>query len=125
MLEEIGGKSEDILKNSVDLLRRLMQNYEEVGREIVALIGTYGLYRAALTAATYHTTLFRRTQVALIATSKKLFAAMAANPYTAIAAAVAAVGYGIYKVVGSESDFEKITKAVVKAVSDFNGTMAS
>lgn len=125
MFAEIGGKSEGILKNSIDLLRRLMQNYEEVGREIVALIGTYGLYRAALTAATYHTTLFRRAQVALIATSKKLFAAMAANPYTAIAAAVAAVGYGIYKVVSYESDFEKITKAVDKAVSDFNATMAS
>ncbi len=125
MFAEIGEKGEGILKNSIDLLRRLMQNYEEVGREIVALIGTYGLYRAALTAATYHTTLFRRAQVALIATSKKLFAAMAANPYTAIAAAVAAVGYGIYKVVTYESDFEKITKAVDKAVSDFNATMAS
>lgn len=125
MFAEIGEKGEGILKNSIDLLRRLMQNYEEVGREIVALIGTYGLYRAALTAATYHTTLFRRAQVALIATSKKLFAAMAANPYTAIAAAVAAVGYGIYKVVSYESDFEKITKAVDKAVSDFNATMAS
>lgn len=125
MFAEIGEKGEGILKNSVDLLRRLMQNYKEVGREIVALIGTYGLYRAALTAATYHSTLFRRAQVALIATSKKLFAAMAANPYTAIAAAVAAVGYGIYKVVTYESDFEKITKAVDKAVSDFNATMAS
>lgn len=125
MFAEIGEKGEGILKNSIDLLRRLMQNYEEVGREIVALVGTYGLYRIALTAATYHTTLFRRAQVALIATSKKLFAAMAANPYTAIAAAVAAVGYGIYKVVSYESDFEKITKAVDKAVSDFNATMAS
>ena len=125
MFAEIGGKNERVLKGMVDWVRRLIQNYDDVGREIVALIGTYGLYRAALTAATYHTTLFRRAQVALIATSKKLFAAMAANPYTAIAAAVAAVGYGIYKVVTYESDFEKITKAVDKAVSDFNATMAS
>ena len=125
MFAEIGGKNETFLKNSVDLLRRLIQNYEDVGREIVALIATYGLYRIALTAATYHTTLFQRAQVALIATSKKLFAAMAANPYTAIAAAVAAAGYGIYKIVTYESDLEKITKAVDKAVSDFNATMSS
>ena len=125
MFAEIGGKNERFLKNSVDLVRRLIQNYDEVGREIVALVATYGLYRIALTAATYHTTLFQRAQVALIATSKKLFAAMAANPYTAIAAAVAAVGYGIYKIVTYESDLEKVTKAVDKAVSDFNATMSS
>lgn len=125
MFAEIGGKNETFLKNSVDLVRRLIQNYDEVGREIVALVATYGLYRIALTAATYHTTLFQRAQVALIATSKKLFAAMAANPYTAIAAAVAAVGYGIYKIVTYESDLEKVTKAVDKAVSDFNATMSS
>lgn len=125
MFAEIGGKNETFLKNSVDLVRRLIQNYDEVGREIVALVATYGLYRIALTAATYHTTLFQRAQVALIATSKKLFAVMAANPYTAIAAAVAAVGYGIYKIVTYESDLEKVTKAVDKAVSDFNATMSS
>ena len=125
MFAEIGGKNETFLKNSVDLVRRLIQNYDEVGHEIVALVATYGLYRIALTAATYHTTLFQRAQVALIATSKKLFAAMAANPYTAIAAAVAAVGYGIYKIVTYESDLEKVTKAVDKAVSDFNATMSS
>ena len=125
MFAEIGGKNERVLKGMVDWVRRLIQNYDEVGREIVALVATYGLYRIALTAATYHTTLFQRAQVALIATSKKLFAAMAANPYTAIAAAVAAVGYGIYKIVTYESDLEKVTKAVDKAVSDFNATMSS
>ena len=125
MFAEIGGKSEGVLKNSVDLLRRLMQNYEEVGREIVALVGTYGLYRVALTTAMYHTTMLARAQITLTSVFKKASAALAANPYAAIAAGIAAVGYSIYKIVSYESGFDKVTKAVNRTVSEFNATKAS
>lgn len=125
MFAEIGGKSEGILKNSVDLLRRLMQNYEEVGREIVALIGTYGLYRVALTAATYHTTLLARAQITLAAASRKMTAAIAANPYALIAAAVAAVGYAVYRLAVHQTKFEKLMKSVNETVAEFSSTVAS
>lgn len=125
MFAEIGGKSEGILKNSIDLLRRLMQNYEEVGREIVALIGTYGLYRVALTAATYHTTLLARAQITLAAASRKMTAAIAANPYALIAAAVAAVGYAVYRLAVHQTKFEKLMKSVNETVAEFSSTVAS
>lgn len=125
MFAEIGGKSEGILKNSIDLLRRLMQNYEEVGREIVALIGTYGLYRVALTAATYHTTLLARAQITLAAASRKMTAAIASNPYALIAAAVAAVGYAVYRLAVHQTKFEKLMKSVNETVAEFSSTVAS
>ena len=125
MFAEIGGKSEGILKNSIDLLRRLMQNYEEVGREIVALVGTYGLYRVALTAATYHTTLLARAQITLAAASRKMTAAIAANPYALIAAAVAAVGYAVYRLAVHQTKFEKLMKSVNETVAEFSSTVAS
>lgn len=125
MFAEIGGKNERVLKGMVDWVRRLIQNYDDVGREIVALIATYGLYRVALTTAMYHTTMLARAQITLTSVFKKASTALAANPYAAIAAGIAAVGYSIYKIVSYESDFDKVTKAVNRTVSEFNATMAS
>ena len=125
MFAEIGGKGEKMLKNAVDGIKSLIQNYEDVGREIVALITTYGLYRVALTTAMYHTTMLARAQITLTSVFRKASAALAANPYAAIAAGIAAVGYSIYKIVSYESDFDKVTKAVNRTVSEFNATMAS
>lgn len=125
MFAEIGGKNERVLKGMVDWVRRLIQNYDDVGREIVALIATYGLYRVALTTAMYHTTMLARAQITLTSVFKKASAALAANPYAAIAAGIAAVGYSIYKIVSYESGFDKVTKAVNRTVSEFNATMAS
>lgn len=119
MFAEIGGKNETFLKNSVDLVRRLIENYENVGREIVALIGTYGLYRAALYIATYNTTLLARANVSLLSTLKKVTAALLSNPYALIAAAIASVGYAIYKVVTYESDFEKMMNSVKDVYNEF------
>lgn len=125
MFAEIGGKNEKVLKGMVDWVRRLIQNYDDVGREIVALIATYGLYRVALTTAMYHTTMLARAQITLTSVFRKASAALAANPYAAIAAGITAVGYSIYKIVSYESDFDKVTKAVNRTVSEFNATMAS
>lgn len=119
MFAEIGGKNERFLKNSVDLVRRLIENYENVGREIVALIGTYGLYRAALYVATYNTTLLARANVSLLSTLKKVTAALLSNPYALIAAAITSVGYAIYKVVTYESDFEKMMNSVKDVYNEF------
>ena len=119
MFAEIGGKNERFLKNSVDLVRRLIENYENVGREIIALIGTYGLYRAALYVATYNTTLLARANVSLLSTLKKVTAALLSNPYALIAAAIASVGYAIYKVVTYESDFEKMMNSVKDVYNEF------
>lgn len=51
----------------------------------------------------------------LVKTTRKLYATMMAHPYALIAAAVVALGYGIYKLVTYQSEEEKMTKAVEDA----------
>lgn len=51
----------------------------------------------------------------LVKTTRKLYTTMMAHPYALIAAAVVALGYGIYKLVTYQSEEEKMTKAVEDA----------
>lgn len=50
---------------------------------------------------------------------------MLANPYVAMAAAVAALGYGIYKLATYESDFEKAHKKVAATFNEATGKAAA
>ncbi len=58
------------------------------------------------------TTFLTVAKEGLIKTTKKLYATMMAHPYALIAAAVVALGYGIYKLVTYQSEEEKMAKAV-------------
>lgn len=51
----------------------------------------------------------------LVKTTKKLYATMMAHPYALIAAAVVALGYGIYKLVTYQSDYEKALESANNA----------
>lgn len=51
----------------------------------------------------------------LVKTTKKLYATMMAHPYALIAAAVVALGYGIYKLITYQSEEEKRANAVSEA----------
>jgi hypothetical protein len=48
MMNKIGKSSQGTISEGLKLATTLVENYEKVGREIVALIGTYGVYKAAL-----------------------------------------------------------------------------
>ncbi len=48
MLNEMGQANEGILYGSIDFVKKLVENYEEVLAVLKALIATYGAYRAAI-----------------------------------------------------------------------------
>lgn len=48
MFDEIGSSNNSLLKGGVDVVRKLAENYEKVGRTLVVLVSAYGGYRAAL-----------------------------------------------------------------------------
>lgn len=52
MFNSIGEQSEGIINGTVAGIQKLVENYEKVGKVLVALIGTYGVYRTAVMAAT-------------------------------------------------------------------------
>ena len=48
MFNEIGRQSEGIIDESLDSVAYLVENYEQVGRVLLGLVGTYGTYISAL-----------------------------------------------------------------------------
>lgn len=98
MLNDIGKQSEGIISGSISVVASLVEHYEQVGRVLVGLIATYGVYRTALIA---NIALTKSDGVAkLISTNAtRAYAAaqallnktMLANPYVLAATALAGV----------------------------------
>lgn len=61
----------------------------------------------------------------LIGVVRTLYATISAHPYALAAAAVAALGYGIYKLVTYETEAEKAQKRLNQAFSDSEGAIAA
>lgn len=121
MLNDIGKTNEGIINDALSSVSYLIENYEKVGKILIELVGTYGAYRTALITISaienlrYQSTLAHMaglTKMQAIITVLKtktdaLNVAMAKNPYVAVAAAVAALGLGIYKLVTYQTEAEK------------------
>ena len=52
MFNSIGQQSESIINNSLSVVSYLIEHYEEVGRVLVGLISTYGVYKTAVMVVT-------------------------------------------------------------------------
>jgi len=88
LFNTIGQNSEGIIYNSINTVNLLVANYEKVGKLILGLVATYGIYRTALIVNTIATQTFAATQLQLGVvlariqkTWRALNATMAANPY--------------------------------------------
>lgn len=121
MLNDIGKANEGIINDALSSVSYLIENYEKVGKILIELVGTYGAYRTALITISaienlrYQATLAHMaglTKMQAVITVLKtktdaLNVAMAKNPYVAVAAAIAALGLGIYKLVTYQTEAEK------------------
>lgn len=124
MNAEIGTKGDKILKGAVDVTSSLMANYEQVGRVLIALAGTYGTYRAALIAATTaekfmsgaYATKIRMLRAVAVA-QKALNVVMSANPYVLVATAVVGLSSALWAL-------RDRTTAAEKAQKRFNDALA-
>ncbi len=137
MMSEIGEANDGVLKDGVGLLRDMMDNYEEVGKRILELVAVYGTYRVALVVANQVKAIHIAQTAAMAAGTAKLTAtqilaekaqtalnrSVLANPYVMAAAAVAALGYGIYKWTTYQTDAikvqERANEAHEKAISEY------
>lgn len=151
MFNEMGQQSEGVINTALSGVSYLVENYQEVGRQIGALVTAYGAYKAALITLTAiqrvnmavlrqaalkkqsaaaqgialsnaealaaaRTKLLALAQQGLVKAIKGVTAALASNPYTLAALAVAALTVGIYELATAESEVEKRTKAMNDAV---------
>lgn len=141
MFNEIGKASEGTISKAIGMASSLVENYEKVGRIIGGIVVAYGSYKAALVSIntykkaaialeTAHAVAQRATAVSgkqlttatvlLAKAQKALNASMLANPYVLAAAAVAALGVGIYKLVTAKSKEEKAFDSVNKQLKQYS-----
>ena len=135
MFNEIGKQNEGIINEALSGISYLVENYESVGKSIVEMAAAYGSYKAILITITglqkAYSIVLQQSIVeknlaaaagitlsnaeALAASRTKLLQTaqaalnktMLANPYVLAAAAVTALGYGIYKLITYQTEFEK------------------
>ena len=117
---EIGQSSEGVIMSAIQGATSLIENYETVGKVLVGLVTTYGVYRTALMLATAATSKHTIAEIALtnarvLARKAQLLlnAAMTTNPYVAIATVIT----GLVATMWALSDS---TSAAEKAQSRFN-----
>lgn len=167
MLNDIGKANEGIINDALSGVSYLIGNYETVGKTLLEIVGTYGAYKAALITITalqkvYSAVLAQSAlnqslaaasgitlsnAEALAATRTKLLQVaqaalnktLLANPYVAVAAAVAALGLGIYKLVtyqteagkaqerlnAAEKESEKAALSEQRELAKLNGELSS
>ena len=118
MLNDFGESSQGIISGAIDGATYLVKNYERIGRTLLSLVGTYGVYKVAVMAVTAienarKAGLFALTlaehghKIALLATEKAqklLNATMLKNPYVLVATAIAGV---VTALIAMESETER------------------
>lgn len=105
MFNEIGNRSEGIINNSLSGVSYLIEHYEQVGRVLIGLVATYGVYKTAVMAVTAMQAL-QAVGIGTLTTAetihygwlvlvekaqKMLNATMLANPYVLVATLIAGV----------------------------------
>ena len=120
MFAEIGGKNETFLKNSVDLVRRLIQNYENIGREIGILIKVFGALRVAMELHAVFISGTSKAMEKMISVTRSLWSILAKNPLTAIAGGLAIVASTIFAIANRKTDLERMKDVVDDTLNAFN-----
>ena len=146
MFNNIGKANEGIINSALGVVSDLVENYEQVGKVLLELVGTYGAYKAALITITAlqkaHSVVLAQAVVeqqlaaaagitlsnaqAMVAARTKLLQVATAslnktmmfNPYILAASAVSALGFGIYKLVTYQTDAEKAQSKLNDAIKE-------
>ena len=129
MFSEIGEKMSPAMKSAVDWLRSLAENYESIGRTILELVVTYGVYNAALIATEVITKSFtlsnHKLLDSLVSVAKKLKGVILSNPYALLAAGATAAAYAIYKVIQAWTEESEMMRHYQRTIKDMEAAQAS
>ena len=139
MLNAIGEKAQGAITGTALKLTDLVKNYEKVGKIIAEIIATYGVYKATLITLNtieklrYQATLAQMAGMTkmqaitdvLKAKTNALNKALLKNPYVLIAAGVAALAIGIYKVATATSAADRALKKLDDTVKQTNKEIAA
>lgn len=129
MFNEIGQQSEGIINSTLSGVSYMIENYERFGRILLALVGTYGVYRTAIMAvvamkgwATAAEALHYNWLLLVEKAQKMLNATMLSNPYVLVATLLAGVCIALIsmkteteRLKEAEEDYQKQKEKVIEA----------
>lgn len=135
MFNEIGEAMQQPMHDAIDLASSLVGNYKEIAETVTGLVVSYGAYRAALVTLNAlkasSIMITKGWTVAEIAqfkamglvekAQKALNATLLKNPYTLAAAGVAAVAFGLYKLITAEKGAERAQRQHAEAMEKMSG----
>ncbi len=146
MLYKMGTETKGAINIGLSALTSMMNNWETFANILIPLIVAMGSYKIAVTAASFAINLVNgqtKIQIALTeiqkiqtllaadatttltASQMALNAAYKANVFALIIALVAALGYGIYKLVTYQTDLEKSQERLNQTIDKSLGAMQS
>lgn len=126
LMYAVGESQEGILKGAVQMLTKIVSNTEAFGKAVTDAIVAITLYRTAMIVATTVTEGWAAaTSGGLIGALRRLAIAASANPYVAIAAAIATVTYALYKVGTETSRYTETQKALNKATDTWRKNVST
>lgn len=135
MFNEIGEMMQQPMHDAIDLASSLVGNYKEIAETVAGLVVSYGAYRAALVTLNAlkasSIMITKGWTVAEIAqfkamglvekAQKALNATLLKNPYTLAAAGVAAVAFGLYKLITAEKAAKRAQRLHAEAMEEMSG----
>lgn len=115
MLNDLGHQSEGIINASLSGVSYMVEHYEQFGRVLLGLVGTYGVYRTAIMTVTAARGLSTAAEalhygwlVMVEKAHKLLNATMLSNPYVLVATAIAGV---VAAMVSLKTETERLRSA--------------
>lgn len=135
MFNEIGEAMQQPMHDAIDLASSLVGNYKEIAETVAGLVVSYGAYKAALVTLnalkassimiTKGWTVAEIAQFKAIGlvekAQKALNATLLKNPYTLAALGVAAVAFGLYKLITAEKGAERAQRQHAEGMEEMSG----
>lgn len=125
MLNEIGSAHTEELKSGVDMVRKMVQNYEELGKTIAATVITFGVARTAIEVLSVTMGNMALKSATVVRSLRNVQAFALKNPYVLIAAGITATGVALYKASTTLKDYEKVQHSVVESKDRFNKSVST
>ena len=136
MFNEIGQASEGIISGSIEVVASLVENYEQVGRVLLSLVGVYGVYKTAVIAMTAVYTAqaagigaltlaekLHYTWLVLVEKAQKILnATMLTNPYVLVATAIASV---VAYLIQMKDKTEESQRVLNEAIAETNKALGT
>lgn len=136
MFNSIGTDTQDIISGTLTAITNLVENYEQVGKVLLSLVGVFGVYKTAVMAMTAVYSL-QAAGIGMLTTAEKLHYAwlvlvekaqkilnktMLTNPYVLVATAIAAVVAHLINMRNEAEESQKILSAAIEETNKAYGT---